>query len=69
LGQNAELSADAGHTVDCATGFILPERKAAFAEDGGHASRSIRTHSSHDYTEGAVLKDLRDGVHKKVNRP
>lgn len=67
--QNAESSADAGHAIDCATGLILPERKAAIAEDGGHAGRSIRAHSSHDYTEGAVLEDLRDGVHKKVNRP
>ena len=67
--QNAESSTDAGHTIDCATGFVLPERKAALAEDGGHAGSSIRTHSSHDSTESAVLKDLRDGVHKKVNHP
>jgi hypothetical protein len=67
--QHTELSADAGHAIDCATGFVLSERKSALAEDGGHAGRSIRNHSSHDYTESTVLKDLRDGVHKKVNRP
>jgi hypothetical protein len=50
--QNAESSADAWHAIDCATGFILPERKATLTENGGHAGRSIRAHSSHDYTEG-----------------
>jgi len=32
LRQNAELSADAGHAIHGATGFILPKGKAALAE-------------------------------------